>query len=92
MHDFQWPALVTLGVVVLLAALAGNVGRARGKYGVRAPATTGHPAFERAFRVQMNTVESAVIFLPMLWLFAAFVSGVWAAALGAVWGVVKGLW
>lgn len=85
MHDFRWPALITLGVVVLLFAVAWNVGRARGKYKVKAPATTGDPAFERAFRVQMNTLENAVAFLPVLWLFAAFVSGLWSAALGAVW-------
>lgn len=85
MHDFRWPALITLGVVLLLFAVAGNVGRARGKYKVAAPATTGDPAFERAFRVQMNTLESAVAFLPVLWLFAAFVSGLWSAVLGAVW-------
>ncbi len=85
MHDFRWPALITLGVVVLLFALAGLVGRARGKHKIDAPATTGPAEFDRAFRVHMNTVENAVLFLPALWLFAAFVSEVWAAALGAVW-------
>lgn len=85
MHDFRWPALITLGVIGLLFAVAWNVGRARGKYKVKAPATTGDPAFERAFRVQMNTLESVVAFLPVLWLFAAFVSGLWSAVLGAVW-------
>jgi glutathione S-transferase len=45
----------------------------------------GHPAFERAYRVQMNTLENAVVFLPVLWLFAAFVNEVWSAVLGAVW-------
>lgn len=85
MHDFRWPALITLGVLLLLFAVAGIVGKARGKYQIAAPATTGHPEFERAFRVQMNTVENAVLFLPALWLFAAFVSGLWSAVLGAVW-------
>lgn len=85
MHDFRWPALVTLGVLVLLFVVAWVVGKAREKYNVKAPATTGDPAFERAFRVQMNTLENTVAFLPALWLFAAFVSEVWAAALGAVW-------
>lgn len=85
MHDFHWPALITLGVLVLLFAVAGVVGKARGKFKIDAPATTGHPEFERAFRVQMNTVESALMFLPALWLFAAYVSGVWSAALGVVW-------
>ena len=85
MHDFRWPALVTLGVVVLMAAVAANVVRARIKYGVRAPAVAGNPGFERAFRVQLNTIESAVMFLPVLWLFAAFVNGVGSAVLGAAW-------
>jgi glutathione S-transferase len=85
MHDFRWPALITLGVVVLLFVVAANVGKARGKYKIVAPATTGDPAFERIFRAQMNTLENAVAFLPALWLFAAFVSEIWSAALGAVW-------
>ena len=85
MHDFHWPALITLGVLLLLFAVAGLVGKARGKYKIDAPATTGHPEFERTFRVQMNTVENTLLFLPALWLFAAYVSGVWSAALGAVW-------
>ena len=85
MHDFRWPALITLGVLVLLFVAAANVGRARGKYGINAPATTGNPDFERVFRVHMNTIESTIMFLPALWLFAAFVSGLWSAALGFVW-------
>jgi glutathione S-transferase len=85
MHDFRWPALITLGVMALLFAFAGAVGKARAKYNIKAPATTGDPAFERTFRAHQNSVENAVIFLPALWLFAAFVSEVWAAALGAVW-------
>ena len=91
MHDFRWPALVTLGVLVLLFVLVGMVGVARDKYGIKAPATTGNPDFERIFRVHMNTVENAVLFMPALWMFAAFVSEVWAAALGAVWLAAR-LW
>jgi uncharacterized MAPEG superfamily protein len=85
MHDFRWPALITLGVLVLLFVLAGAVGKARAKYGIKAPATTGDPVFERTFRAHQNTIENTVMFLPALWLFAAFVGGIWAAALGAVW-------
>ena len=85
MHDFRLPALVTLGVVVLMFMLAANVGRARGKYGIAAPATTGNPDFERVYRVQMNTVENAMMFLPSFWIFAAFVSEIWATAIGVVW-------
>lgn len=91
MQDFHWPALVTIGVLVLLFMLAGAVGKARGKYGIKAPAIIGDPAFERTFRAHQNTIESTVMFLPALWLFAAYVSGIWAAALGAVW-IASRIW
>ena len=61
------------------------VGWARTKFGVKAPATTGHEVFERYFRVQMNTLELLVVFLPSLWLFATYVSPRWAAGLGALY-------
>jgi hypothetical protein len=59
-------------------------GRARGRLGVPAPATTGHPEFERYLRVQYNTIEQLVIFLPALFGFAHYVSPAGAAALGLV--------
>jgi len=60
------------------------VGRARGKHGIQAPAMTGHPEFERANRVHLNTLENLIIFIPSVLLFAMFVSVLWAAALGFV--------
>jgi glutathione S-transferase len=78
-------ALITVLTVLLMAATVFMVGRARGKYGVKAPATTGHESFERAFRVQMNTQESALMFLPTLWVAAAFGVAWVSAALGAAW-------
>jgi glutathione S-transferase len=60
------------------------VGRARGKFNVPAPATTGHPEFERTFRVHQNTLEQLVIFIPSMLTFAAFVSAPIACALGLV--------
>jgi uncharacterized MAPEG superfamily protein len=80
-----WPALATLGTLLLLFACAAIVGRARGRSGIRAPATSGHEMFDRAFRVQMNTLESTLIFLPALWLAALAFSPGWAAAAAAVW-------
>jgi uncharacterized MAPEG superfamily protein len=80
-----WPALATLGTLLLLFACAAIVGRARGRYGIRAPATSGHEMFDRAFRVQMNTLESALIFLPALWLAALSFSPLWATVAAAVW-------
>jgi glutathione S-transferase len=61
------------------------VGRARARHGVAAPATTGHPLFERCFRVQMNTLEQLVALLPATWLFAQFIDPHWAAGLGGVY-------
>ena len=60
------------------------VGRARGRYGVEAPATTGHPVFERYHRVHQNTLEQLVIFIPALWMFGVYVSAPVAALLGLV--------
>ena len=81
----HWPALVTLAALALLYGCAAYVGRCRGRYKVPAPATTGPAEFERAFRVQMNTLENAVIFLPALWLAALYFSPRIAAVAGAVW-------
>jgi uncharacterized MAPEG superfamily protein len=63
-------ALATLLAVIVLGFAGGLVGRARGRFGIHAPATTGHPDFERVFRAQMNTLEQTVLFLPVLWLAA----------------------
>jgi len=52
-------SLVTLLVILLMFATAINVGRARQRYGIQAPAVLGHEMFERAYRIQMNTLESA---------------------------------
>lgn len=79
------PALMTLLAVLWYSIVGINVGRARGKYKVPAPATTGHPDFERAFRVQMNELEQIVAFLPPMWIFAWFGNPRWAAIACAVW-------
>jgi len=79
------PALVTALNVVLMFVTMYLVGRARMRYGVKAPATTGNPDFERVLRVQMNTLEASAMFLPSLWLFALYLSSVWAGVLGMLW-------
>jgi glutathione S-transferase len=79
------PALVTLLTVFLMFGTMYAVGRARAKYRIEAPAISGHPAFERAYRVQMNTMESTVMFLPVLWLAGHFGFELWAGLAGLVW-------
>ncbi|HEX7340848.1 MAG TPA: MAPEG family protein [Rhodanobacteraceae bacterium] len=79
------PALVVLLTVILLFVVTFLTGRARGKYGIKAPAISGHPLFERAYRVQMNTLEQTVMFLPTLWLAAHYGNPSWAGVLGLIW-------
>jgi glutathione S-transferase len=79
------PALVTLATSLLLFGCAAYVGRSRMQYKVAAPATTGHPQFDIAYRIQMNTLENAVAFLPVLWVFALSLSSLWATVLGGIW-------
>jgi hypothetical protein len=75
-------AIVTALVLLEYFWIVWQTGQARGKYGVPAPAMSGHPIFERWLRVQLNTVEQLVIFLPALWMFALYVHATVAAALG----------
>ncbi|TDR42601.1 MAPEG family protein [Tahibacter aquaticus] len=79
------PALVVVLTVLLLVLATWMVGRARGRYGIKAPATSGNENFERVFRMQMNTVESTVAFLPCLWLATQYWSPLFAGIGGLVW-------
>jgi glutathione S-transferase len=78
-------AIVTCLALLLYGALIAQVSRARIKYSIHAPATSGHPAFERALRIQVNTGEQLLLFLPGLWMFATLVSSACAALLGLAW-------
>jgi glutathione S-transferase len=70
-----FPAIATWLAVALYMILVWRTGVMRDRHGIVAPAVTGHPDFERAYRVQMNTLEQLVPFLPMLWLFAILLNG-----------------
>ncbi|MBO3705822.1 MAG: MAPEG family protein [Candidatus Accumulibacter sp.] len=85
MTAYPGPALVTLATSFLLFACAAYVGRCRIRFGIKAPAASGHPQFDVAYRIQANTVENSVAFLPVLWVFACSVSSLWATVLGGVW-------
>ena len=62
-----------------------EVGRARKRYGISAPAITGNEIFERYFRVHMNTLEMLVIFIPSILIFSAYMSPYLAAAIGLIY-------
>jgi len=63
------------------------VAQMRGKHKIDAPAVTGNPEFERAYRVQVNTLEQFVMFLPLLWLATTYFAPLpWLPAVcGLVW-------
>jgi glutathione S-transferase len=87
-------AAVTVLTVLLGLYTMMLVGRMRSKHAVQAPAMTGAPEFERAFRVQMNTLEQVVLFLPVLWLATVYpvLSGYLAPGLGLLWLVGRVLY
>ncbi|MCW8194850.1 MAPEG family protein [Proteobacteria bacterium 005FR1] len=77
-------------IVISLALLqymgfGAMVGKARGTYGIKAPATTGNEMFERHFRVHMNSLESLIIFVPAIVAFATYVHAETAAGLGVIY-------
>lgn len=78
------PLITVLTCLLMLAAMM-VVGVCRGRFKVPAPATSGHPTFERAFRAQANTVEQVLIFLPLLWVAHSYGFTNWAAYLGYAW-------
>jgi len=82
---YHFTALVTCLAILFYSFTGIQVSKARMAFGVKAPATSGHPDFERVFRVQMNTLEWMPIFLPSLWLFAIYIGDAAAAILGVIW-------
>jgi glutathione S-transferase len=85
MASLVLPSLVTALALLLYLVVNTNTARMRGRHGIKAPSTSGHPAFERASRVEQNTLEQLVLFLPALWLFSVYVSERGAGIIGAVW-------
>lgn len=69
-----------------------RVGAARGRYGVDAPATTGNEIFERHYRVQHNTIEQLVIFLPSIWICTQYTSAQLAWVLGIAFIVGRAIY
>ena len=86
-----------VSLVILLALLEyfffiAMVGAARGKYSINAPAISGDPNFERIFRVQQNTLEQLVIFIPALYLFGLYVHALAGAAIGLLFLIGRAIY
>ncbi len=87
-------ALVTILAIALYFFMGFNVGRMRTKHRIHAPATSGAPEFDRAFRVQMNTLEHLPVFIPLLWLTTIYfgVIPMAAPALGVIWIIGRAMY
>lgn len=88
----EWTVIVTLLALAQYVYFAIEVGRARGREGIKAPAIMGSDAFERVFRVHQNTLEVLVLLIPSLWAFSYYVSPHWGAGIGAVYLVGRTLY
>lgn len=78
----ELPAIVSALALLEYMFFSFKVGMGRAKYEVAAPATSGHPVWDRMYRVQQNTVEQLVIFLPALWIFSTLIHPTIGAAIG----------
>jgi uncharacterized membrane protein YecN with MAPEG domain len=78
-------AIITVLALLFYIFTLGRTGYMRAKHKIMAPAVIGHPAFECAYRIQMNTVESLVAFLPLLWISALFFDAYIAGIIGIIW-------
>ena len=80
----ELPSIVTLVALLEYLFFAFKVGFSREKYNMLAPAVSGNPVWERLYRVQQNTLEQLIVFLPALWICSYFVSSLVAAAIGVL--------
>jgi uncharacterized membrane protein YecN with MAPEG domain len=80
-----WVQLVALLALFEYLGFGTAVGNARARFGIQAPATSGNEEFERYFRVQQNTLELLIVFLPVLAVAAAYWNPLWVAAVGAMY-------
>jgi glutathione S-transferase len=77
--------IVTALALLQFVVFGFKVGKARGRLGVKAPAISGNEIFERYFRVQQNTLEQLIVFVPGLYLFSHYYNPMIAAALGVIY-------
>ena len=68
------------------------VGRARGKYDVKAPVVSGNEVFERYYRVQQNTAEQLIVFLPAITIYGFYGKSNIAAGAGLVFIIGRALY
>jgi uncharacterized membrane protein YecN with MAPEG domain len=77
--------IVAMLAIIQYLVFGSLVGKARGQYGVTAPAVSGNEQFERVYRVQMNTLELMIAFIPGLYGAARYWPGWAVAVVGTVY-------
>ncbi|MBX3504553.1 MAG: MAPEG family protein [Parvibaculum sp.] len=94
MTPFAYPltGLVTIITLIVYFWMAYKVGKARGAFNIPAPRMDGPDDFLRVLRVQGNTAENLLLFLPALWLFALTIGDLWAAAIGIFYPIGRVLY
>jgi uncharacterized membrane protein YecN with MAPEG domain len=80
----EYATIIVMLALVQYIWFTMRAGARRGKLGIEAPATSGNEEFERAFRVQQNTLEQLIIFIPATYAFAHYVSAAWVLLPGAI--------
>ncbi len=88
----QLVEIVAVLAVIQFLAFGAMTGAARRDSGLKAPAMTGHAGFERMYRVQMNTLEVMVAFLPALFLASMHWPASLVAGLGALYLIGRHLY
>jgi len=85
--QFPLTTLATVIAILVYFMFGMAVGKARGQYNVPAPLMAGHIEFEKRSRVQLNTLEQMVIFLPLLWLGLGVLGDLYTAIAGLLWSI-----
>ena len=88
----EYTVLIILLALVQFTVFTGRVGLNRDKLGVKAPDTSGDERWERMYRVQQNTMEQLVIFIPSMIAFSFFTSARWGLLPGVLFLVGRQLY
>lgn len=90
--------MMSYAILIILVALLqysyflGKVGYFRAKLEVHAPKTTGNEKWERLFRVQQNTMEQLIIFIPATYFFSSIISDEWVLLPGIIFIIGRALY
>lgn len=87
MISFPLTTLAILIALLIYFGLGAVVGAARGKFGVPAPQSSGHPEFDKRNRVHMNTLEQLVMFIPAAMFAAPVLGDPTTATIALIWSV-----